>query len=670
MDLNSSLTTGNKSLKLYAKKLERLGLYTFHDLLYHFPSRYEDYSVISEIDKVQEGEVVSLNGEVVSSKTIYTRSFKSMQRVVIKDLTGEILLVWFNQPYLTKSFIVGDSVSVAGRIEKFSNKPAIFSPEYEKTEVEPVHTRRITPVYPATTGVSSKWIRKQIFLLLQEYLKDMSDPLPNQVREKNNLLDLKEALLDIHFPSSFEKSTNARARLSYDELFLLQLSALERKKQWKIEKKGIPMNEYSEKINSLISSLPFALTKSQLTSYKEILGDMSKRTPMNRLLQGDVGSGKTIIAAIAAYDTFLNGYQTVIMSPTEILAQQHYATIKSLLSPIGLSIGLLTSSHKLSEHDAYDIIIGTHSVVSKNATFTRLGLVVIDEQQRFGVEQRGILRQKGDNPHLLTMTATPIPRTIALTLYGDLDVSYLLDMPKGRLAIKTWLVEPEKRMGSYEWIQKEIDTHSAQVFFVFPFIEESENLQTVKAATKEYEVLKNEIFPKSSLGLLHGKMKAKEKDLILQDFRNQKFQILVSTPVVEVGIDIPHATIIVIEGAERFGLSQLHQLRGRVGRNDMQSYCLLFTDSKSPQAIERLKAMETMSLGAQLAEFDLKIRGAGELYGLKQSGSGMLKIASFADSTLIKQARDDAQEISPQIEKYPDLVQMVAAVNTKAVNPD
>ncbi len=670
MDLNRSLTTGNRSLKLYAKKLERLGLYTFHDLLYHFPSRYEDYSIISKIDKVQEGEVVSLNGKVLSSKTVYTKSFKSMQRVVIADETGEMLLVWFNQPFLTKSFVVDDLVSVAGRIEKFSNKPAIFSPEYEKTEIDPINTRRIVPVYPATTGVSSKWIRKQIYLLLQEYLQSIPEPLPDQVLKRNGLLDLKRALMDIHFPSSYEVSATARARLSYDELFLLQLCALERKKQWRIEKKGIPMNEYKEKIEAFISSLPFSLTKSQYTSYKEILADMSRTTPMNRLLQGDVGSGKTIIAAIAAYETFLNGYQTVIMSPTEILAQQHYATIKKLLSPLGLSIGLLTSSHKLTEHDAYDIIIGTHSVVAKSTTFTRLGLVVIDEQQRFGVEQRGILRQKGDNPHLLTMTATPIPRTIALTLYGDLDVSYLLDMPKGRLPIKTWLVEPEKRMNSYEWIRKEIDTHNTQVFFVFPFIEESENLQTVKAATKEFEVLKNEIFPGSTLGLLHGKMKAKDKDSILQDFRNQKFQILVSTPVVEVGIDIPQATIIVIEGAERFGLAQLHQLRGRVGRNDMQSYCLLFTESKNPQAIDRLKAMETMSQGAQLAEFDLKIRGAGELYGLKQSGSGMLKIASFADSALIKHARDDAQEVSTQIEKYPELLKMVNDSNSKAVNPD
>lgn len=670
MDLTLSLKEGNKSLKLYAKKLERLGLFTFQDLLYHFPSRYEDYSLISSINKLQEGEIVSVQGKIVSSKTIYTRSFKSMQKVVIDDGTGELLLVWFNQPFLTKSFIENEEFSFAGRIEKFSGKLAIFSPEYEKSENDPVNTRRIVPIYPATTGVSSKWIRKQVHLLLQEALISLKDPLPPEVIERNDLFDLKNALEAIHFPLNYEEMTLARTRLSYDELFLLQLSALERKKHWREEKKGIPMEPFTKEIQEFLSSLPFTLTPSQTSSYKEVINDIGKKTPMNRLLQGDVGSGKTIIAAIAGYMTYLNKYQTVIMSPTEILAQQHFKTISGLLAPLNVKVGLLTSSHKLTEHDDLDIVIGTHALVAKSTAFSRLGLVVIDEQQRFGVAQRGILREKGENPHLLTMTATPIPRTIALTLYGDLDVSYLTDMPKGRLAIKTWLVEPEKREGAYQWIQKEIDTHKIQVFFVFPFIEESESMQTVKAATKEFEILKKDIFPKATLGLLHGKMKPKDKDNVLQEFREGKFQILVSTPVVEVGIDIPQATIIVIEGAERFGLAQLHQLRGRVGRNDMQSYCLLFTESKSEQARTRLKAMETMSQGAALAEFDLKVRGAGELYGLRQSGRGLLKIASFSDSNLIQKARNDAATISQSINNYPELLKKVKIINETSINPD
>ena len=395
---------------------------------------------------------------------------------------------------------------------------------------------------------------------------------------------------------------------------------------------------------------------------------------MNRLLQGDVGSGKTVVAGVAMYTAHLNGFQSVIMAPTEILANQHYKTISSLLKPFGLKIELRTSSSKNKTldngHLTFDILVGTHAVIHKGVSFKKLGLVIIDEQHRFGVEQRGIIRKKGGNPHVLTMTATPIPRTIALTLYGDLDLSTLYEMPKGRRVVKTWLVPNEKREKAYAWIKKHIDENKGQVFIICPFIEESESMATVKAAVGEYERLKKNVFNGYKMALLHGKLKSKEKEEILSNFKNKIMQILVATPVVEVGIDIPGADIIIIETAERFGLAQLHQLRGRVGRSERQSYCMLFTDSNSPYALKRLKALEQTNIGAELAELDLKLRGPGEIYGTEQSGRGYLKIASFSDLTLIEQTKKEAQNFANKLNKFPMLVQKVEEINVKNISPD
>jgi ATP-dependent DNA helicase RecG len=419
----------------------------------------------------------------------------------------------------------------------------------------------------------------------------------------------------------------------------------------------------------LIKNLPFTLTTAQEKSLTHIFDDVKKQQPMNRLVEGDVGSGKTIVAAISMYLAFLNGYQSVLMAPTEILAQQHFATISKFLEPFGVKIALQTGSKKNKE-ETFDILVGTHAVLSNKINFDKLGLVVIDEQQRFGVQQRSVIRAKGKNPHFLTMTATPIPRTIALTMYGDLDLSVLDELPKGRKLIKTWLVPQEKRTSAYQWIEKQIKETDSQAFIICPFIEESESMTTIKAATKEFEYLTKNVFPNLKLGLLHGKMKAKEKDIVLEQFRNKAFDILIATPVVEVGIDIPNATIIVIEAAERFGLSQLHQLRGRVGRGDKQSYCLLFTESKNPQTIERLKAMEKMHIGSQLAEFDLQLRGAGDMYGTAQHGQTFFKIASFADVDLIEKANQEAEKIFPELEKYPKLIEKLAKMNNQEVSPD
>jgi ATP-dependent DNA helicase RecG len=419
----------------------------------------------------------------------------------------------------------------------------------------------------------------------------------------------------------------------------------------------------------LIKKLPFDLTGAQKRSVEEILNDLTAQKPMNRLLEGEVGSGKTVVGAIAMYVAHLNGFQSAFMAPTEILAQQHFKTISELLSPFKVKVELVTGTTKKPSND-FNVLIGTHALVYKKVKFKKLGLVIVDEQQRFGVEQRSMIKEKGKNVHLLTMTATPIPRTVALTIYGDLDLSILDQMPVGRKIVKTWLVPPEKRTGAYDWIKKQIMENKTQVFIVCPFIEESETMVTVKAATKEFERLKNEVFPDLKLGLLHGKLKVKEKTEILKVFRDKKIDILVSTPVVEVGIDIPNATVMLIEEADRFGLAQLHQLRGRVGRSDKQSYCLLFTSSKNEITIERLKAMETLYSGAELAELDLKLRGPGQIFGTSQHGRQVLKVASFSDFALIEKTKREATKVFAKIDKYPQLLKKTQQINLEHVSPD
>jgi ATP-dependent DNA helicase RecG len=531
----------------------------------------------------------------------------------------------------------------------------------------------LVPIYSETRGISSKWLRRQVFKLLEEK-NQLKDYLPEIIIKENELMNLSDAIEKIHFPQNLEEAANARQRLAFDELFDIQLAAIVRRKAWEKNTIKKPWKDFTSKSDAFIKKLPFALTNAQQRSVKEILNDLSSQKPMNRLLEGEVGSGKTVVGAIAMYIAFLNGFQSAFMAPTEILAQQHFKTISELLSPLGVKVSLQTGSTK-KQNTKYkipdtDVFVGTHALVYKKVKFDKLGLVIIDEQQRFGVEQRTIIKEKGENVHLLTMTATPIPRTVALTMYGDLDLSLLDEMPIGRKLVKTWLVPPEKRSGAYNWIEKQIKESMDQVFIVCPFIEESESMLTVKAATKEFARLQKEIFPNLKLGLLHGKMKAAEKEIILDKFRDKKIDILVSTPVVEVGIDIPNATIMLIEEADRFGLAQLHQLRGRVGRSDKQSYCLLFTSSKNETTIERLKALETIYSGATLAELDLKLRGAGEIYGTSQHGRQVLKVASFSDFALIDKTKKEAEKIFPEIEKYPELLEKTKEINLSHVSPD
>lgn len=688
MDLQTPISQVSRAYKMYAGRLEKLGITKLQDFLFHIPFRYEDYSLISKIGNVQAGETVTIQGTIKEIKNQYTRKFKTLQKAVISDNTGSLDVIWFNQPFLTRVLKTGDSVSVSGKVELDKNKFVLISPNYEVIfNKNTIHTGRLVPIYPETRGISSKWLRRQVFNILEKK-NEIKDYLPESIIEQNSLMNLDEAIQKIHFPKNLEDAKKAKERLSFDELFEIQLAALIRKKTWREKEIKKEWTIDNLKINKFIKLLPFILTNAQKNAIDDILKDLSSKKAMNRLLEGDVGSGKTIVAAISMYIAFLNGFQSAFMAPTEILAKQHYDTISKLLFPLGVKVGLVTGSIKyLVSGIKYkktgdekipntkyqiqdtDIIIGTHALVYKKAEFKKLGFVVIDEQQRFGVEQRSIIRQKGENIHLLTMTATPIPRTVALTMYGDLDLSILDEMPEGRVKIKTWLVPPLKRENAYAWIENQVKNGN-QVFIVCPFIEESESMMTVKAATKEFERLQKEIFPRIKLGLLHGKIKSKEKEQILKAFREEKINILVSTPVVEVGIDIPNATVMLIEEAERFGLAQLHQLRGRVGRGDKQSYCLLFTQSTNPQTLERLKSLETIFSGALLAELDLKLRGPGQIYGTAQHGIPNLKVASFSDFNLIEKTKKEAIKILPKISNYPLLLEKVSQINLKPVSPD
>lgn len=674
MNLKTPVREADRIFKNYASRLEKLGIKTLEDLIFHFPFRYEDYSELSKISDIKPGKIITIRGKIVEIKNIYTRGFKKIQKAKVEDETGVIEVTWFNQPFLTKYLHAGDKVSLSGKAENFSNKINLISPEYE-IEVENnknLHTGRLVPVYPETKGVSSKWLRRQIYKLIQEFSNNFIEYIPSPILANANIIGLSEAIEQIHYPDSLEDMEKARERLSFNELLISQLSGLKRKKDWetKLSSNSFLVTKFRKETDAFVSRLPFTLTDAQKKTISEIFNDLSLIKPMNRLLEGDVGSGKTIVSAVAMYLSFLNGFQSAFLAPTEILAQQHYETIKNYLSPFGIKINLITGKiNTIKKNAGNDILIGTHAILSQNVIFDKLGLVIIDEQQRFGVEQRAIIREKGKNPHLLTMTATPIPRTVALTIYGDLDLSYLDEMPMGRKTVKTWLVPAEKRQGAYDWIKKQIKEHHSGVFIICPFIDKSETLTTVKAAKKEFEWLKTSIFKDFKIGLLHGKLKSKEKDDVLNKFRKGKIDILIATPVVEVGIDIPNATIMLVEAAERFGLAQLHQLRGRVGRNDRQSYCLLFSESNNPKTLERLKLLEKVYIGAELAELDLKLRGPGEIYGTIQHGLPVFKIASFSDLPLIKKTREEAEKIFPHLSEYPKLDEKIKESN-KLVSPD
>lgn len=628
---------------LTKRRFRSLGIETYYDLLNYFPTRYEDYSIVTTIAQAQPGETVTVKGEVTDSKYQVTRTHLKLQVFKINDGTGEIEIGFYNQPYLLRLIKKGSMLSVSGPIERYGRKITMKPQEYELINEEGFlkHTGKIIPIYPQSRGLSTKTIREKMYFSIRE---NVDEPLPNKIISFNNLMSEEEAYKNIHFPKTLQDAQKARHRLAFDEMFSIQLSSIFIKKGWEKEKVGhkfLADKKILKKLDGFISELPFTLTGSQVNVWNEIFDDLKKDRPMNRFLQGEVGSGKTVIAALACYFAYLNGYKSLIMAPTEILASQHHKTLTRLFEKSKVKVGLRTASNKEADGD---IVVGTHALISKKFDTKKVGLVIIDEQHRFGVAQRALLKQKGLNPHLLTMTATPIPRTVMLTLHGELDMSVITEMPKGRLPVKTFLVPPVKRNNGYEWIKKQITQNNVQVFIVCPLIEESEveTMKSVKASKKEYEDIKK-IFTGFRVGLLHGKMKSQEKDQVMTDFKNHKYDILVTTPVVEVGVDIPNATIMIIEGAERFGLAQLHQLRGRVGRGDKQSYCFLYSGIDEPTAVKRLVFFSKTNLGTVLAEEDLKIRGPGDIFGMKQHGYMDLKIANITDYELIKSTKDAAQ---------------------------
>jgi ATP-dependent DNA helicase RecG len=657
MILSDSIDLLPRTKSLTINKFKLLEINTFEDLLTYIPTRYEDYTLISAIDKLQEGEKVTVKGRIKSVKNVFTRNHLKIQKVVIDDGTGTVELTWFNQPFLVQMLKGAQMLSVAGEVKPFLNAFTIQPAEYEvlrSEDQELVHTGRLVPIYSEKKGLSSKTIREKMRYALQTIEHNAQDIewLPPALLEFNHLMDEAEAYKQIHFPNSKEQARKAHERLAFDELFTIQLSNSLIRKEWEKERVGekFAVEKFRPKIETFIKELPFELTTAQQRVIDEIFADLSKTTPMNRFIQGDVGSGKTVVAAVAAYVAHLNGFTTLYMAPTEILAQQHYATIAKLFEKKGIAVGLQTGSQKAIKNNKkgsatvqstqlYDIIIGTHALLNESVKLDKTGLVIIDEQHRFGVKQRAMLKQKGFNPHLLTMTATPIPRTVALTLYGELDLSVIDEMPKGRLPIKTWVVPQVKRADAYEWIKKQMSSEKTQTFIICPLIEESEveTMKSVKAAKLEYEELKQHVFKDWSVGLIHGKLKPIEKTEEMNKFKAKQIDVLVATSVVEVGIDVPNATIMIIEGAERYGLAQLHQLRGRVGRGDKQSYCILFSDSKESSG--RLQFFAKTNSGMKLAEFDLKIRGYGDIYGLRQHGYSELKVASFADTELIQQTK-------------------------------
>ena len=645
MDLDSSVGEIPLVGPVYQKRLEKLKIRSIRDLLYHIPIRYNDFSQMAKISHCRVGETLTLRGSLNSLKNQYTKSGKKIQIAEVEDSTGKITIVWFNQPFLTRTLYPGTDLSLSGKIDWFGTKKAMVSPEYEITRLgaETVHTGKIVPVYPETYGVSSKWLRTKIKLAYLTCGEEIKEYLP----ETYGFITLPEAIMSIHFPNTLKDAEVARRRLAFDELYFLQSQSLKRKHAWQKNRAAYQLTINKLAIDKFKNSLPFTLTKSQDLAVNEILADLQKPFPMNRLLEGDVGSGKTVVAATAAFAAFVNGYQTVIMAPTQILAQQHFNTLKQLFSKLSNSvkIKLVTSATSIEQSKSFDIFVGTHALIHQKLNLDKVALVVIDEQHKFGVEQREHLIKKSGQgqiaPHILTMTATPIPRTVALTFYGDLDLSTLTEIPAGRQKITTWVVPPEKREGAYGWIDSQITDHDSQVFVVCPLIEESkkETMKDVKAVTAEHKKL-TRLFGKPKVGLLHGRLKAEEKTKVIKRFRNRDISLLVTTPVVEVGIDIPNATIMVVEAAERFGLAQLHQLRGRVGRGLSKSYCLLFAESPSEKALKRLNAMRQNLSGFELAELDLTLRGPGEIFGLRQHGIPDLKIASWRDIDLIKKAKE------------------------------
>lgn len=661
ISLDSKITELYRVGKTTSNLLKKLGLETVHDLLFYFPFRYDDFTNSRLIAEIKPGENVQVIGtiELIQNKKSYKRRM-FITEALITDESDSLKVIWFNQPFLTRTFKPGDRISLAGKVTESQGSLAMISPVAEKTYSDSlIHTKGLVPNYHLTENLTQKQIRyliKEIIPLADK----INDWLPAAIKTRLNLLDLDKALRQVHFPKNAEEIKAARERLGFTELFLRQLKSQMIKLE--LKSRRAPEIEFKEtETKKFVSSLPFKLTGAQKKTAWEILRDLAKPVPMSRLLEGDVGSGKTLVVALALLNVALNKKKSVLMVPTEILASQHFNYLNKLFAPYNFKIALLTRSHKDKTADEADIIVGTHALIQENVKFKNLALAVVDEQHRFGVGQRRKILDfnsaPDQTPHFLSLTATPIPRSLALTIYGDLDLSIINEMPLGRKAVITKIVTEANRAKAYDFIRTEIKA-GRQAFVVCPLIDESDRLG-VKSVKAEHARLDKEIFPELRVGLLHGKLKSKEKEKIMTDFLSNKIQILVATTVIEVGMDIPNASLMIIEGAERFGLAQLHQFRGRVGRSDAQSYCLLFPSSEeitNPKTLARLDALTKWSDGLTLAKIDLELRGAGELYGLSQSGFPEFQIASLFDYENIKKAQDEARALiaaDPELNEYP-----------------
>lgn len=664
-----------------AYKLNKLGIFTAQDLMMYFPKKHIDYSSRTLIKNLKEGQTTSVFGYIKSVSAFNTRNNLSVIRVVIQDESGKFELSFFQakgNKYLlerTKAqFPVNAGIMVSGTVKfnSYNNQLTMDKPTYsimsgefmEDSDSQNLNVARIVPIYTVCEGLSIKTLRRAIFNAIELYKNDIVNIIPEQIQERLGILNKKDSVQQIHFPESINNLEHARFSLIFEELFLVQLKLIRLRENTAKNTSSYALKVHKDGlVQQFINNLPFELTSGQKQAVNEILNDMDSDTPMQRLLQGDVGSGKTVVATIMLLAAIENGYQGALMAPTEILAQQHYNNLVEWLTPMGLSVGLFLGSHGKRVRQKFEtdlkngqthIAVGTHALIQENVEFNNLGAIVVDEQHRFGVKQRNVLKKKSQNPQMLTMTATPIPRTSALTVHGDLDLTVINELPKGRKPIKTTLTGSHKTV--WDLIKQEVDS-GRQAYVVYPLIDESETL-SAKAATIEAEKLQNEVFPQYKIGLLHGKLKNDEKDEVMKEFKEGKFDILVSTTVVEVGVDVPNATVMVIENAERFGLSQLHQLRGRVGRNSLQSYCVLITSSRSQETRERLGIMTETNDGFVIAEKDLQLRGPGEFLGTRQSGLPDLIISDIVrDAKILEIARNEAIDFvnNYDIEQYPAL---------------
>lgn len=640
-----------------AERLAQLDIYTVEDLLYYFPRDYEDRRKIVKISNLKPDQKVNIKGQVLKKINKKIRKGLSILRITLSDSTGTVEAVWFNQPYLQKKLKQDRWYFMSGTVDKKSwrqyQKIQINNPVFEEVNSEEnIHTGRVVPVYSLTEGISQKKLRQIIYNALNDYAIHLDDILPESVKNKYRFTDYPQSLWGLHFPENRAHYLKARRRLAFEELFLLQLLMLERK-QGNIKLKGIKHQPPGLILNEFLSSLPFSLTGAQQRVWQEIKQNMESEIPMQRLLQGDVGAGKTIVAILALIETIANGYQGVIMAPTEILAEQHFLKAEELLTPLKFKVALLTGSMKQSQRseieqkiaeNKIDLIVGTHALFQEGLSYHKVGLVIIDEQHRFGVEQRHRLKTKGDNPDLLVMTATPIPRSLALTFYGDLDLSLIDELPPGRRPVVTRWIIKKSRSKIYDFLKEKLNK-GRQAFVVCPLIEPSEEIDAVSAEELKKELVYT-LLEGFEVGILHSKLGSDRKQETMLKFRRGELDVLVSTTVIEVGVDVSNASVMIIENAERFGLAQLHQLRGRVGRGNHQSYCIIIGNPSTAEGKKRLKVFTETNDGFKIAEEDLKIRGPGEFFGTRQHGIPDLKVASLLkDRKLLKHARSQASQI-------------------------